>query len=301
MNIALNPRLFVITTFLIAALQSTALVQAQTVDQTAPLPLIKAQPVEGAPTYEARQITRRDVHKKDPNIYAYSAEFARRFLMPEQWIAPDLQGAEAVAFRVVSSYRTCGWGGNPNACKDNETECRLDVYFDHTKQPLPWDERMPSRDFDRLNTSASFVQGRSQPIHRPLGFLGSSRDPFVDSQTGNELRWQYYTGGWGYAGILAYDKEIFKNMSVITFGPPCSKAMQEIWLGTQGKDLLALRLKGQLMGDSALRHFISFPSVWQARVDTVLQALDKEQSQFFKQVYETMQKPNVLPAPSASQ
>jgi hypothetical protein len=276
---------------LMSALLSLNFATAQSYLQT-PLPYIKAQPVEGAPTYEARQITRRDVHKKDPNIYAYSAEFARRFLMPEQWIAPDLQGAEAVAFRVVPSYRTCGWGGNPNACKDNETECRLDVYFDHNKQPLPWDERMPSTDFDRLNTSASFVQGRSQPIHRPLGFLGSSRDPFVDIQTGNELRWQAYSGGFGYLGILAYDKEIFRGMSMVTFGPVCSEALREVWLATQ------LIRKEQLAGNPALKHWINLPAAWQSQVNAVLQAKGKEQDQFFKQVFETMQKPATPAIPS---
>jgi hypothetical protein len=53
----------------------------------------------------------------DPNVYAYSAEFAKRFQMPEQWIAPDLKGADAVAWRMMPSYQECGWGGDPKACR----------------------------------------------------------------------------------------------------------------------------------------------------------------------------------------
>jgi hypothetical protein len=47
----------------------------------------------------------------DPNVYAYSAEFAKRFQMPDEWIATDLKGADAVAWRMMPSYQECGWGG----------------------------------------------------------------------------------------------------------------------------------------------------------------------------------------------
>lgn len=67
----------------------------------------------------------------DPNVYVYTAEFAKRFQMPEEWVSNELKGVDAVAFRVVPSYKWCGWGGDPKACSE-QTRCEMDLYFLHT-------------------------------------------------------------------------------------------------------------------------------------------------------------------------
>jgi hypothetical protein len=54
--------------------------------------------------------------EQDPHIYAYTAEFAKRFDLPPEWINEDLQGADAIAWRMLPDTKTCGWGGNPQAC-----------------------------------------------------------------------------------------------------------------------------------------------------------------------------------------
>jgi hypothetical protein len=230
--------------------------QSPAPDLTTPLPLAQRKPLAESKSHEERRFTMGGVRDVDPNIYAYSAEFAQRFQMPEQWIAPDLKGAEAVAFRVVPTDSSCGWGGNRNACKHDETVCRLDVYFDHRKHPLPWDARMRGTDFDWGNNSASFVASMASPVARPKGGIHTQRDPFTDPQTGKELQWQYVSTGWGYAGIVSYDREIFTGLSMMTVGADCSSPTQQLWLASQG-----LNMK-DVPGHPALKHLVYTPASW---------------------------------------
>jgi hypothetical protein len=64
----------------------------------------------------------------DPNVYAYTAEFAKRFEMPSEWIVQDLKGADAVAWRMMPSYQECGWGGDPKACTQT-VKCEIDRLY----------------------------------------------------------------------------------------------------------------------------------------------------------------------------
>lgn len=100
----------------------------------------------------------------DPNVYAYSAEFAKRFQMPEQWIAPDLKGADAVAWRMMPSYQECGWGGDPKACRQ-VMECEIDLYFDHQRNPLPWDAKRPERYTTSAGLSVGFLANYPEEKH----------------------------------------------------------------------------------------------------------------------------------------
>ena len=75
------------------------------------------EPESGATAYAARILQATQAHEVDPNVYVYTAEFARRFQMPPQWVSEELVGADAVAFRVVAAEKTCGWVGNPQACR----------------------------------------------------------------------------------------------------------------------------------------------------------------------------------------
>ena len=55
-------------------------------------------------------MNRGGIRNRDPNIYVYTPAFAQHFQMPVQWESKALQGADAVAFRVMPTYATCGWG-----------------------------------------------------------------------------------------------------------------------------------------------------------------------------------------------
>ena len=46
-----------------------------------------------------------DPHDADVAVWAYSAEFAHRFEMPQRWISDELQGAQAISFRPIPLLR----------------------------------------------------------------------------------------------------------------------------------------------------------------------------------------------------
>lgn len=241
-----------------------------------------AAPPTSKNSYEARQLNRRDVHEIDPNIYAYTTDFARRFQMPEAWIVPDLQGAESIAFRMTPANKTCGWGGNTTACRDDEMTCSIDVYFDHIKQPLPWDDRSVPRELDVAGTSAGFISSFANPFYRPklefpLGFT-----PFRDPASGKALDWRVGASGVGLRGggaltfLKAYDKEIFKGMSLLVIHSPCtgSSLPEYLWLGTGGFDF-SERLKS--------KHLVSLSTPWRLRVKEMLEAYDEKSRAFYRQ------------------
>jgi hypothetical protein len=231
-------------------------------------------------SYTAIHVTNRQVHDIDPNIWAYSAAFAERFKMPKEWIAPDLQGAEAVAFRMEPAYKTCGWGGNPNACREDEMWCVMDVYFDNVKQPLPWDDKVRVTDLDVMATSAKFLP---KQISRPLS-RGIKRNPFSEPGTGNDLWWhvqfQGLTGG-GQAFIMAYDRSIFEGLSFFKLRPSCGESIY-MQLQTHGFD----------KEKAAVYHKVTFPTSWRQRTKEVIQAVNAKNEAHFKSVFEDIKKPS---------
>lgn len=133
-------------------------------------------------------------YSKDPNVWVYTESFAKRFGMPQQWVAPNLNGIEAAAWRRVSNgNESCGWGGQEHACK-LEYMCYLDIYIDEGKHPLPWaTDRMVdwSEDF----TSLRFLSSQNGERHRPLSKIleqhvrygGVTKSPFADRENGREV------------------------------------------------------------------------------------------------------------------
>lgn len=233
-------------------------------------------------SYEARQLKRRGVHEMDPNIYAYSADFARRFQMPEAWIVSDLNGAEAIAFRMLPTYKTCGWVGDPNSCRDDEMACFLDIYFDHLKQPLPWDSRMPSREAFSSRDSSGFISSFANPIYRLNRQFVDSSTPFTDPESGKALAWRRSTssehgrGGGAIAFLSGYDKEIFKTMSMLAFHVACDGAAipEYMWLSND---------RYNLEDRPAAHHFVHLSNEWRQRVRAAQEVYDERTSAFFKQ------------------
>lgn len=87
--------------------------------------------------YEINQTFDGQAYRKDNNIWVYTREFAELFGMPRRHI-DDVQGIAAAAFRIEdTSFQECGFGGMADACRKVE-ECLIDLYFDESKDPLPW-------------------------------------------------------------------------------------------------------------------------------------------------------------------
>jgi hypothetical protein len=231
----------------------------------------------------------------DPNVYVYTAEFAKRFQMPEEWVSNELKGVDAVAFRVIPRpYKSCGWGGDPNACSSNEVLCEMDLYFDHKRNPLPWDERRPERYSEHYTQSVNFIANylvesnqnyprstqrlRTPPRKDDHVFAKSS--PFVDPKSGKGLWWQggYWNSnedrGGIYMSVMSYDRELFTGVSLVVMGGGCGQPADAIWLTG---DNAGYREKA-----TAFKQ-ISLPQSWRMRAQEATKESKDRTAAFFKQ------------------
>ena len=240
-------------------------------------------------SYVNRIIKRQGVHDADPNVYVYTAEFAKRFQMPEEWVSNELKGVDAVAFRVVPRpYRTCGWGGDPKACSSNEVRCEMDLYFDHKRNPLPWDEQRPARFSGHYNVSVNFLWDgqrnlayqRLEAPKRKDDHVFASDSPFVDPKSGKGLWWQ--GGYWNanndrgsiFMSLSSYDREIFSGVSLMVMGGGCGKPADAIWLTGNNA--------GYQEKNTAYKQ-ISLPQSWRIRVNQATKESEDRAAAFFKQ------------------
>lgn len=218
-------------------------------------------PEHAGNTYSSVVLNPQAVHYFDPNIWVYTHRFARRFRMPDEWIAGDLEGAEALAFRLAPDYQTCGWGGDKNVCNAQQKLCELDVYFDHNKQNLPWDERMRWSDLDIHASSANFIANVSA-LSRQQGKTGLPREPFFSPVKQEELRWRLTpvvnTSLIGSAFLKAYDRSIFDGFSVLTFNAFCNEPLR-------------LDLQTTEPDNKTSYHRIIFPMQWREKIRALVQ------------------------------
>ncbi|TAN82306.1 MAG: hypothetical protein EPN14_04080 [Gallionella sp.] len=232
-------------------------------------------------SYAARNINRRQVHSIDPNIWAYTAKFAERFKMPKEWIAPDLQGAEAVAFRMEPYYKSCGWGGNPNSCREDVVFCYIDLYFDNKKHPLPWKKGIRQTDFEQRRSSVWFIENfRVNPIQRPRrGSILLS--PFADPATGEEIDWMSYGSiSIGRAQIGVYDQEVFKDISLVSFPDSC-QTIDKLWLPSSAAKTLT-----DLKNPELALVSVPMPESLHIRIKEIIQANATKNEAHFKKVFE---------------
>lgn len=264
------------------SLEMTVAAQAQT-------GILSMQPAEAATdqsSYAARILNRRGVREVDPNVYVYNAEFAQRFQMPQEWVSDELKGADAVAFRVVPGYKTCGWGGDPQACREDEVRCEMDLYFDHQRNPLPWDERVNPSDQNHYRSSAWFLASPENRLARPrtslLGGLPLPRDPLTDPKTSKELGWQYFAsmdgrGGHGWSAVVSYDRQIFASTSLVTLGVMCGYPMAVLVITSDGSKT-PFDAK-----DPSVYKSILLPKDWRARVANATKQSEQRNREFFKE------------------
>ena len=229
----------------------------------------------------------------DPNVYAYTAEFAKRFEMPSEWIVQDLKGADAVAWRMMPSYQECGWGGDPKACRQ-VMECSIDLYFDHHRNPLPWDLRRPERYTFIFGSSIRFLSNAprrealnhpnypvaKRKLHepaRPGDHWSADDSPFIDPQSGKGLSIQHFSG---YVPFTGYDKEVFPGMALLTLlDIGCSGGPRDATF-VLASDLVRLPLSAE--EKAAIAHTIVMPQSWRTRITQAAKEHQERQDAFFK-------------------
>lgn len=206
--------------------------------------------------YEVNQTFGGQAFFKDNNIWAVSKEFADLFGMPQQFI-DDLQGVAAAAFRIEdTSYQDCGYGGKADACRKVE-ECVLDLYFDETRNPLPWATDIQMQWYPK-NSSMRWLRPLDVRKERPHGTMavepppgiirnkgGNSvfipfADPVSKVEAGFVTNSNHYDNGRpeqlsGGLFLLGYMRDFYRNLSVVSLQFGClktSRKVVDIWLNS---------------------------------------------------------------------
>jgi len=214
----------------------------------------------------------------DPNIYVYSAAFAQRFQMPEEWISNELTGTEAAAFRMVPAPKSCGWNGDLNNCREDEVMCELDLYFDNVTQRLPWDERARIAEMNINNTSAKQLISVANRKYRPAAEWNwrTSRSAFTSQATGEELRWQIADSiSIGWVPTFNYDREIFEDISMVTLFTGCG-GVDAVWLTNKYVHWKHVR------SSPSVAYLVLFPETWRARITAALKTQKERDHAFYK-------------------
>lgn len=165
----------------------------------------------------------------DPHVWVYTSEFARRWGMPKKWIDDSIQGAEAIAYKVVNeNHITCGYFRDANACIPNQT-CLFDFYISKAAN-LPWKDNRPQG-------YAIGLTGKSiRFLTQQKGYDGLSY------YKNGKSEWNFYTNtvafdnkyyaislnpkklearSYGIASIREYDRELFSDLDYISVEGSC--------------------------------------------------------------------------------
>lgn len=231
------------------------------------------------------------VFRRDPNVWVMTPEVAERSGMPKAWASSELKGVAAAAFRrePEGAEADCGFGGNKNACQP-VINCVLELYFDRNTHLLPWREGSSVAAFDTryVTSSSHFLSNIGWEPDRVTGAVGkrSLREPFTDPVSGQGLFWRTAgsKNGFGYFGIVAYDREIHGSFSYLKLTQGCSR-------GKPGGKGEPLQLISQNANGVPIKTYyeIFLPAEWEAR--TYEEAMkDRQQDEnFYKGVFQGMQ------------
>lgn len=234
-------------------------------------------------TYDEWFVQRKDVHTKDPYIWVYTEDFAKDFGMPDRWVDKELKGADALAFRVGSSFPLCGWNGNKEAC-NVPTNCIVDLYFNRRTNPLPWNEKLRWTDL-QLDQTSAWILSSLRPFNRWNSDVSSRKSPFADPETGADLGWWYLhlskdTAGGG-ALLQSYDRSIFETYSFVTLRSFCAE-----YAGLELHDYTSAP------GKEKIFRSVSFPKGWRDRIRSLIEAASRADSDFYRKKFEELNSKN---------
>lgn len=190
--------------------------------------------------YEINQTFDRSAFFKDNNVWVYNKEFADLFGMPAKFIE-GVQGIAAAAFRIEdTSYQQCGFGGQADACRKVE-QCLIDLYFDESKNPLPWASDIQSQWLPwyssmrwlRPLSQAEKPYGMDSP-ETPPGVIRNETltSPIVAFADPVSKRHAIFTSNVGVSGdgeaisgsmaTIGYTRNFYRTLSVVNLQFRCS-------------------------------------------------------------------------------
>ncbi len=208
-------------------------------------------------TYDDWFVHQKSVNVADVYLWVYNTAFARDFRMPDRWLDDSLQGADALAFRVMPSFPVCGWDGQPDSCRPLNY-CLVDIYFNNKTHPLPWSDRARWTDL-QLNLTSAWLLNSNHPLKRASSVTTGRRAPFSDPKTDKELDWWFSSAGGTPAtrGPVwhAYDRSVFDGYSVVVLDIGCPE-----------EELTGLELRLAESSAAQRFHALSFPESWRDRI-----------------------------------
>lgn len=158
-------------------------------------------------------------YTKDNYIWTVTPDFARKYCMPTHFVSPDLNGAEAVAFRIVedADEERCGWGGRAEVCA-RMNELRFEIYLKSRLLPKVLDAPyfhealLPSALLLTKSDeafAAALLRARQKKRAGALGVFETSQfglDGFIDRKV-----------VWPIVGLhpRIYFEEVFENIDYV--------------------------------------------------------------------------------------
>jgi hypothetical protein len=197
-------------------------------------------------------------YTKDPWLWVVTPEFARKFCMPPEFVSSELQGAEAIAYKMVQNQdeEVCGWGDNPDVCR-RASEHRFEIYYKNGTIPKERDvpyfqtARAPSRKLLAV-TDQEWRYGTQSVRKKPrLGAIGvfelqqfglqSVKDGKIAWPLGTLYQDNYYEeafegidylaveGASGFSRLEGWRKSGAKQMVITVRNPAAKDERRRSW------------------------------------------------------------------------
>jgi hypothetical protein len=172
----------------------------------------------------------RSTYQHDPFLWVVTPQFARDFCFPDAFVDPQLEGAEAIAYRVVS-------GGEKRCNRSTEQEKCFDL------PQMQFSIYLRSELVPRRNPNQKYYQS----IEEDTGWLIQSKEPFekrLEKARKNQEDWQpkYPFQSEGMT-ISAFQSQKLTNIYKRTLA---TKLMPTVY---DGLDLLILTANGGSQDD----------------------------------------------------
>jgi len=138
---------------------------------------------------------------KDEYVWAVTPSFAKRFCMPDAFVANDLQGAEAIAYRkpMPSAEQMCSMVNGQEVCTPRMDEQRLELYVNSTANIHKFNPEVQYfYDWRKVQSSASLIES-AQPLRKARARdKGDVVDPLGDRAP---FSGPCRMGGWKHVAI----------------------------------------------------------------------------------------------------
>jgi hypothetical protein len=190
---------------------------------------------------------------KDKWIWAVTPEFAKNFCMPPEFVSLELEGAEAIAYKMVEDEdeERCGMGGNPAVC-GKRTEHRFEVYYRNGTIPkvreVPYSHiaHLPSAMLITQSEKGFLAKMKSLKKKPPLGALGVFELGQLGLQAvaNGKIAWPL-----GTLGPRIYYEDIFEGIDYLALEGGSGFSRQEGWIKSGARQIVISASKIKMSED----------------------------------------------------